>query len=415
MKVFYSISIFFLGIGLRLLSLFDTKAREFVTGRKAIFKRIEEALQNNSSPLIWVHCASLGEFEQGRPLIEALKSEFTRHKIFLTFFSPSGYRVRKNYRLADYVFYLPLDTAGNARKFVTRVKPDLAVFVKYEFWFHYSEWLKKNNVPLISVSSIFRKEQYFFRKTGSFNRRILKNISHFFVQNQESGELLTSINLYNWTVSGDTRFDRVKEIQQRRETIEIAARFKAGKKVLVIGSCWQEDLDILLPYINKHNGLKYIIAPHEISQPLLLNLQQSVEGESLLFSQTEGKNLEDYNVLIVDNVGLLSRLYSYGEFAYVGGGFGKGLHNILEAACYGIPVLFGNKNYLKFQEATDLAKLGGAFPVGSYSELKQRLEHLQSGNNYLLAADVCRTYVDENTGATERIMKYCRDVLKNRP
>ena len=265
MKVLYKISIFFLGLGLRFMSLFNTKAREFVTGRKGLFKKIDEAVKNNSQPMVWVHCASLGEFEQGRPVIEALKKAFPDHKVFLTFFSPSGYLVRKNYPTADYVFYLPLDTPANARKFVRKVKPRLALFVKYEFWFFYSRALKKAGIPLISISSIFRPEQFFFRKTGSFNRKILKNVTHFFVQNQESVELLRSINIYKVTLSGDTRFDRVKEIVDRREEIEIARRFKGDEKVFVIGSAWQEDLDVLTPFINE-NRLKFIIAPHEIDE-----------------------------------------------------------------------------------------------------------------------------------------------------
>ena len=410
MKILYSISIFFLGAGLKIASLFNTKAREFVTGRREIFKRIERALQNNSNPVVWVHCASLGEFEQGRPVIEALKAEFKNHKIFLSFFSPSGYRVRKDYPNADYVFYLPLDTALNARRFVQKVNPVLAIFVKYEFWFHYSEALKRNRIPLISISSIFRRNQYFFRKTGSFNRRILKNITHFFVQNQESVELLHSINLYNVSVSGDTRFDRVKQIVDRRNDIEIAKKFKGQEKVMVVGSAWPEDLDVLMPFINE-NKLKFIVAPHEITEDLLLPFQQALIVKSILYSQAEGKNLDDVSVLIIDNVGLLSKLYQYGEFAYVGGAFGKGLHNILEAACYGIPVLFGNKNYEKFQEATDLINRGGAFPVADYPDLKHKYEILNIPQSFILACEVCRQYVQENTGATEKIMEYCRGVL----
>ena len=410
MKVFYNISIFFLGLGLRLLSLFNPKAREFVTGRKDIFRKMDLALKNNAQPLIWIHCASLGEFEQGRPVIEALKKEFANHRIFLTFFSPSGYRVRKNYPGADYVFYLPLDTSKNARKFVSIVKPRLALFIKYEFWFHFSRTLKRNKIPLVSVSSIFRKEQYFFRKTGSFNRRILKNVTHFFVQNQESVELLNSINFYNVTVSGDTRFDRVREIVEHSEEIPLAARFKSNEKVFVIGSAWQEDIDVLMPFMNE-GKLKFIVAPHEIHEDQIQNLQRALAVKSIRYSQAAGENPEEANVLIIDNVGMLSRLYRYGEFAYVGGAFGKGLHNILEAACYGMPVLFGNRNYEKFQEAIDLINRGGAFPVEDFPDLKKKYELLNVPETFLLACEVCRQYVLENTGATEKIMDYCRGQL----
>lgn len=413
MKVLYNISIFFLGLGLRLLSLFNAKAREFVAGRRKIFEQLSP-VSDNIQPLVWVHCASLGEFEQGRPVIEALRSEFPDHKILLTFFSPSGYRLRRNYAHASYVFYLPLDTARNARRFIEIVKPRLAIFVKYEFWFHYSRVMKKKKIPLISISSIFRKEQYFFRKTGSFNRRILKHITHFFVQNQESVDLLRSINFYNVTLSGDTRFDRVKEIADRRDENEIARAFKGNEKVFVIGSAWQEDLDLLIPFINEAK-LKFIIAPHEVHENQIQNLRRSLGVKSILYSQAANKNLDEYHVLVIDNIGLLSRLYRYGEFAYVGGAFGKGLHNILEAACYGVPVMFGDKNYDKFQEAVDLINRGGAFPVADYPDLKRKYEMLNIPETFMLACEVCRQYVEENTGATKKIMNYCRQILEPKP
>lgn len=411
MKGLYNISIFIVSISLKLLSLFHTKARAFVTGRKRIFKKIDEALAENRNPIIWVHCASLGEFEQGRPVIEALKAAFKNHKIFLTFFSPSGYTVRKNYPHADYVFYLPWDTAKNARRLVSRIKPQLAIFVKYEFWFHYSQRLRKKKIPLISVSSIFRKDQFFFRKTGSFQRKILKNFTHFFVQNPESVELLKSINLYNSTHSGDTRFDRVKQIVQNSEENAIAGNFKGDEKVFVIGSCWQEDLDVLVPFMNE-NRLKFIVAPHEINDTVLRRLEQSLSVPSVLYSQAAGKKLAEFGVLIIDNVGMLSGLYRYGEFAYIGGAFGKGLHNILEAASYGMPVFFGNKNFEKFQEAVDLINRGGAFEIGDYTDLKQKYELLDIPENFLLACEMSRQYVEENTGATEKVMEYCRGILQ---
>ncbi|MEO5603679.1 MAG: glycosyltransferase N-terminal domain-containing protein [Cyclobacteriaceae bacterium] len=413
MKGLYNISIFFLGIALKLFSLFHTKAKAFVTGRKDIFKKLTEALAANTNPIIWVHCASLGEFEQGRPVIEQIKAEFHSHKIFLTFFSPSGYLVRKGYSNADYVFYLPLDTAKNARKFIGLLKPQLAIFIKYEFWFHYSRILKRNKIPLISISSIFRKNQIFFKRTGYFYRNILKNFTHFFVQNEESVSLLRSVDIYHCSLSGDTRFDRVKQIQQRAEEIEIARKFKADQKLFVIGSCWQEDLDVLIPFINE-NTLKFIVAPHEITDSLLENLERSLSVKWVLYSQTSGKNLEDFSVLIIDNVGMLSKLYRYGEFAYIGGAFGKGLHNILEAACHGIPILFGNKNYEKFQEAVDLINRGGAFEIADYPDLKHKYEMLNIPETFLLACEVCRQYVEDNVGATEKIMNYCRTVLKTK-
>jgi 3-deoxy-D-manno-octulosonic-acid transferase len=297
---------------------------------------------------------------------------------------------------------------------VRLVNPKLALFIKYEFWYHYSNVLRKHKIPLISISSIFRKDQYFFRKTGSFSRKILKNVTHFFVQNTESVELLQSINIYKATLSGDTRFDRVIEIAKSRQEVEIAKNFKGSEKVFVIGSAWQEDLDILVPFINE-NRLRFIIAPHEITDGLLQNLQRSLTVKSILYSQAEGKDLHEYTVLIVDNVGMLSRLYYYGEFAYVGGAFGKGLHNILEAACYGVPVLFGNRNYEKFQEAVDLTNRGGAFPVADYPDLRHKYEMLNTPETFLLACEVSRQYVEENTGATKKIMEYCREILNHTP
>ncbi len=410
MKFLYNIAIFSIGLALRILSLFNTKAREFVTGRRRIFRRIRETLDENAAPLIWVHCASLGEFEQGRPLIEALKQEFIDHKIFLTFFSPSGYLAKKDTAIADYVFYLPLDTKTNARKFVNSVQPSLAIFVKYEFWYYYARTLKKKKIPLISVSSIFRKEQLFFRKMGGLHRRILKSFTHFFVQNQESVDLLRSIDLFNVTVSGDTRFDRVKTIVNLAEEVPIAQKFKGMERVLVVGSAWQEDLDVLLPFINE-GKLKFIVAPHEINQQQIEALQRALTVRSVLYSEANEKPVADATVLIIDNVGLLSRLYRYGEFAYIGGGFGKGLHNTLEAACYGVPILFGNRNYEKFREAADLINRGGAFAVADYPDLKQKFKILNVPETFQLACDVNRQYVEDNTGATRKIMDHCRIIL----
>jgi len=410
MKVFYRVFIFFYGLGLRLAALFDEKAREFVAGRRNIFTRIADAMKGNTRPVIWMHCASLGEFEQGRPVIEALRSEFPHYRIFLTFFSPSGYRVRKNYPGADDIFYLPLDTKRNARRFVRLVKPAVALFVKYEFWHYYTQELKKQQIPLLSISAIFRPGQYFFRKTGSFNRRILRNVTHFFVQNQQSVELLQSINLYNVTLSGDTRFDRVMQIARQASEVEIAKAFKGNERVFAVGSAWPDDLEVLLPFINE-NRLKFIVAPHEIHEQQIADFERALTVPSIRYSQAAGQDLEAFSVLIIDNVGLLSRLYRYGEFAYVGGAFGKGLHNILEAACYGIPVLFGNRNYEKFQEAVDLTYRGGAFPVADYPDLKSKFEMLNTPETFVLACEVSRQYVRENTGATDKILDYLRNML----
>ena len=357
-----------------------------------------------------MHCASLGEFEQGRPVMEALKQEFPDYKILLTFFSPSGFEIRKNYSGADHIFYLPWDTKANAQKFVEIVHPALAIFIKYEFWYNYSYELKKKNVPQLSVSSIFREDQIFFKPYGKLFRKILKNFDYFFVQNEASVRLLRLVGIRNCMLAGDTRFDRVNEVVKKREEVPIAKTFKNGEKVLVAGSCWEEDFEVLVPFINE-NKMKFIIAPHEISEAGILDLEKSLQVKSVRYSKAVDGAVADVNVLIIDNIGLLSRLYHYGEFAYIGGGFGKGLHNILEAACYGIPILFGDKNYEKFQEANDLLNRGGAFPISSYTDLIEKFDLLAMPENFLLACEVTKAYVTENLGATEKVTTYCRKLL----
>ncbi len=393
-------------------SFFNKKALLFVKGRKNIFKKLHSEVGNEPQHLIWVHCASLGEFEQGRPIIEALKVRFPQHKILLTFFSPSGYENKKNYEHADSIFYLPWDTARNAKRFVAITQPVLAIFIKYEFWYNYSQALKEKSIPLISASCILRPDQAFFKWYGSIFRKTLSNFHYFFTQNNETHELLKKLNLPS-TVVGDTRFDRVHQITQTGAEIDLAARFKNNQKVFVAGSCWKEDMDVISPFINDHfQQLKFIIAPHEISESFLSYIEKSISAKCIRYSHA-GDGVEDYHVLIIDNIGMLSRLYRYGEFAFVGGAFGDGLHNILEAACYGLPIFFGNKNYKKYQEANDLIMRGGAFEVSGYTELKQKYESLNNRpENFLLACEVTRAYVDENLGATKKIVDYCANLIK---
>jgi 3-deoxy-D-manno-octulosonic-acid transferase len=408
----YNITIYLVRVLFKIAALFNSKARSFVTGRKGLLFTIQSSLLANNHPLIWVHCASLGEFEQGRPVIEALKKEFPSHKILLTFFSPSGYEVRKNYAHADYIFYLPWDTKKKAKQFVQITQPVLAIFVKYEFWLHYSRELKHKKIPIVSVSSIFRSNQYFFKNYGSFYRSILKDFSYFFVQNDASVKLLHSIGIKNCQRVGDTRFDRVNQILQQPGDIEIARKFKNNQPAFVVGSCWSEDLEVLAPLINE-NRTKFILAPHEISESFLSEIERSLQVKSIRYSLADRQQLEDYQVLLIDNVGMLSKLYRYGEYAFIGGAFGKGLHNILEAACYGVPIFFGNKNYQRFQEAVDLINRGGAFEVSDYADFKAKYEILHVPESFQLACEVTRQYVEENLGATEKIMKYCRNMLQS--
>lgn len=378
-----------------------------IQGQHKLIQKISGAFATNSSPVIWIHCASLGEFEQGRPVLEALRKLYPSYKTLLTFFSPSGYEVRKKYNQADWVFYLPWDTARNASQFIEAAKPVLTIFVKYEFWYHYSLELKKRNLPLISISAIFRKDQLFFKPYGNFYRGILETFTHFFVQNEESLKLIQSIGVQNATLAGDTRFDRVKSLVEQGIEIDIAKRFKGDQKTFVIGSCWPEDLTVLIPFINKKSpSLKFIIAPHEITESFIAHIEKDLTVSSIRFSQADNK-LEDTSVLIIDNMGVLSQLYRYGEFAYVGGAFGKGLHNILEPACYGIPIFFGNKNYKKFKEAVDLTNLGGAFIVNDFQDLSSKYEIANTPQTFLLACQVTQHYVEDNLGATKKIVDYC--------
>lgn len=410
-QFFYNFSIHILAGIYALAAMLNAKAKLFVSGRKNIFTRLAASFTSQQSPVIWIHCASLGEFEQGRPIIEALRPAFPSYKILLTFFSPSGYENKKDYSQADFIFYLPWDTPANARRFVEITKPVLAIFIKYEFWYNYSQALKNRSIPLISASCILRPDQAFFKWYGSVFRKTLHNFHYFFTQNIETQELLKKLNIPS-TVAGDTRFDRVHQITQAGAAIELAAQFKNNQKVLVAGSCWKDDMDVLSPFINDHyQQLKFIIAPHEISEAFITYIEKSISAKTIRYSQAK-EGVEDFDVLIIDNIGMLSRLYRYGEFAYVGGAFGDGLHNILEAACYGLPIFFGNKNYKKFQEATDLIMRGGAFEVSGYTELRQKYESLNNRpENFLLACEVTRAYVQENLGATKKIVDYCTKLI----
>jgi 3-deoxy-D-manno-octulosonic-acid transferase len=391
----------------------NEKARLFLKGRASFFKKFADALHPNTQPVIWMHCASLGEFEQGRPVLETLKNEYPEHKLLVTFFSPSGYEARKNYPHAHYIFYLPWDTRKNAEKFIEIARPVLVLFVKYEFWYHYVNELHRRKIPLVCISSVFRKQQIFFKWYGGFFRKMLQHFNHIFVQDHASVQLLKSINMRQVSHAGDTRFDRVWQLAQQPDTLPLVEQFKGRDKVMVIGSCWPEDLDVLMPFINEqHNRTKFIIAPHEISEQQLASIERGLRARSIRYSKAsvEGQ-LESFSVMIIDNIGMLARLYRYGEYAWVGGAFGKGLHNILEPACYGMPVFFGNKNYQKFPEALDLIYRGSAFAIADYHQLKKVFEMINEPGTYMLACEVSRQYVEEKRGATNKIMSYCRNLL----
>lgn len=409
MKLFlYNFFIWFYNLSTHLIAPFHNKVSYFVLGRKNLLRKVENEILKNV-PIIWFHCASLGEFEQGRPIMESIKQRYPNHKILLTFFSPSGYELCKNYGHADYIYYLPMDTERNARKWLDIIKPKAVFFIKYEFWHNFTNEIHQCNIPLFSVSCIFRENQIFFKSYGDFNRDILNKFTHFFVQDKKSQLLLKNIEIENATITGDTRFDRVNTIRQQAKEFAVVDAFKNRKKVFVIGSSWPEDMEVLAAFINQNEeDIKFIIAPHEIYEMAVKRIEKQIDKKTIRFSDATVENAKGCNVLIIDNMGMLSSLYQYGEYAYVGGAFGKGLHNILEAATFGLPVFFGNKNYDKFKEARDLIQLGGAYSVCDYHDLKQKFTHM----NLDIASTTAESYVQGNTGATEKILDYCEKYIQ---
>ena len=409
----YNIGIWIYWSAIRFSSIFNTKASDFVNGRKGVLSSIKD--QISKQDLIWFHCASLGEFEQGRPIIEEMREKYPQYKILLTFYSPSAYNIRKHYEGADYVTYLPIDSRKNASKFVEIVNPVIAVFVKYEFWHHYFEQLKNRQIPLVIISSIFRKDQIFFKKYGHFYREILSRATKIFTQDKNSIQLLTDIRVTDSEQAGDTRFDRVWQIKAEAKEVEYMSVFKGNANILVVGSCWKEDLEVLIPFINNSpSKLKFIIAPHEISNKNLQFLTKEIKLDCIKYSECQSRNPGQADVMIIDNVGLLSKLYNYGEYAFVGGAFGDGLHNILEPAAFGLPVFFGNRNFTKFKEARDLIEIGGAFSVSDYFDFSQKFIPLADPRQRSLVSDIVRSYVKSNTGATSIIMRYLSTILNGR-
>ncbi len=411
MILFYKSGIYIYSILARISAPFSIKARQFVAGRKRWQKILSEK-KDNKAKYIWMHCASLGEFEQGRPVIEEIKKQFPEYKIALTFFSPSGYEIRKNYDLADIVMYLPVDTKKNAAEFLNILKPEKAFFVKYEFWYFYISELKKRNIPLFVISAIFRKNQQFFKSTpwGKWYRKMLFMFEHIFVQNEESATLLQSIGIKNYTIAGDTRFDRVASIAKGSKKFPIVEKFKGNAKLIIAGSTWKPDEEILTEFINQNRDVKMIFAPHQVSETNINRLSQLLKTPTARFSQIENYDPEKLQAIIVDSIGILSSLYKYGDIAYIGGGFGVGIHNILEAATFGLPVIFG-PNHSKFKEAVDLKSEGGAYSVSSFEQLKTTMYSLLNDERVLRnASEICHKYVGKNIGSTILIIK---KVFKN--
>ena len=403
-RIIYGIAIFLYNLGIHLVALFNEKASLWVKGRKNIWTEIEQKVNQDDHP-VWFHCASLGEFEQGRPVIEEYKKRKPDARILITFFSPSGYLIRKDYPGADYVFYLPLDLARNVKQFLKLVNPAFVVFVKYEFWYNYLYQLQLKKIPVFLISANFRWDQWFFKWYGKSFREILKTFKHIFVQNEKSENILLEYGFNKITVSGDTRFDRVSQIVNDRKVIPEAENFKQGKLLLVAGSTWKEDEAILIKFINRNNrDLKWIMAPHEINIPHIERIERLIRKPSVRFSEAQGRDISFADVLIIDNIGMLSSLYAYGNLAWVGGGFGRGIHNILEPATFGIPVFFG-PNYKKFQEAVDLVRLKGAFVINSYEEFINCINPLLSSKELLEnTGEINSDYIHINIGAKDKIV-----------
>jgi 3-deoxy-D-manno-octulosonic-acid transferase len=408
LKLFYNIFIALYRVIIALFALGNKKARAWIEGRKSLFTDLKQKIAP-SDRIIWMHCASAGELEQGKPVLERLKTQYPQYKYLVTFFSPSGHEMGKKYKAADLISYLPLDTKANAERFLELVKPELVVFVKYEYWYHHLKIAAERRIPLLLVSAIFRKNQPFFKSYGGFYRRILGYYNRLFVQDNESRQLLESINIRHCTVSGDTRFDRVIAIAANFTKLELIERFVQHDRVFVSGSTWPDDEKLLADFYHTYTGtLKLIIAPHEINKAHIDHLF-SLFPNAIAYSQLE-QSSKEASVLIIDNVGMLSRLYRYATLTYIGGGFNKsGIHNTLEAAVWGKPVLFG-PNYQKFREARDLVDRRAGFSITHAEDLKRiATELLQDQGLLEQSSTAARTYVDENIGAAQKIMDYIQE------
>ncbi|RLD27178.1 MAG: 3-deoxy-D-manno-octulosonic acid transferase [Bacteroidetes bacterium] len=415
MRALYNILTHVAYAHLQLAKGFSKKLKLFVDGRNESFGILSSAIEPTDET-IWFHCASLGEFEQGMPIISAIKDTFPDHKIVLTFFSPSGYEIKKQTPLADVVAYLPFDTKRNAKKFISAVHPSMAIFVKYEIWPNYLFELQEQKVPALLVSGSFRKNQIFFKAHGGFMRKALRTIDHFFVQNAPSEALLKSLKLENITLSGDTRFDRVSHQIEMDNSLDFMDAFKGDSLCVVCGSTWPEDEELLLDYINSSEAtLKFVIAPHKIDATKIEYLRRRLTKKSVLFSEREHRDLSEFSIFIIDTIGYLTKIYSYADVAYVGGAAGtSGLHNILEPATFGIPIVIGN-NFNKFPEAKKLEQLAGLYSVSDAQDCSSVMEKLISDNNFRSKTGmIAGHFVNSNTGATRIIMEYIKQLHRHR-
>lgn len=401
----YQVGINIYGLLIFCVGLFNEKARKLSKGQQQAFKKLKAEIHANEQ-YTWFHAASLGEFEQGRPIIEGLKKEDPTIKILLTFFSPSGYEIRKNYDGADVICYLPLDTKCNTRRFFQSVKISKAIFIKYEFWPNYLTSLRKNSIPVYAISAIFRPEQAFFKWYGGWYKSLLKSFRQIFVQDLNSKLLLEKSGIGHVTVAGDTRFDRVTDLAKQAKHIPIIERFiKDSTKVIIAGSSWPKDEELLIRYLKSHTDIKLILVPHEIHETHIAGILKLTGDNHVRYTQAEEKEFSTERCLIVDTIGLLSSIYRYGQVAYIGGGFGAGIHNTLEAAVWNIPVVFG-PNYQRFKEARELISEGGGYDVDSYEELEQTLDQLLDNN---VSGKIAGDYVSQHAGATNIIIKQLKE------
>lgn len=410
MLFFYNFTANLTFLFLRIYALFNKKMKLFVRGRKETFQHLSSIKKDDR--VIWFHVASLGEFEQAAPLITAVKQNYEHHKIVITFFSPSGYEIRKNSNLGDIICYLPFDTRTNTKQFVELVHPEMAILVKYEFWPNLLHQLKRQSVPTILVSGIFREKQVFFKPFGIWMRKLLTSFDHFFVQDKASKKLMDSINFKNSSVSGDTRFDRVLKILEQDNTLPFISEFKDNQYTIVAGSTWREDEALLVNYINQSEDEKFIIAPHNIDTKAIQRLKRAIQKKTILYSEKDSKILSNYTVFIIDTIGLLTKIYSYADTAYVGGGFNTGLHNILEPATFGIPIVIGSE-YEKFREALDLVNLKGCISVQNQSAFSSIFNKLKDDINFRNEmGGINKTYIESNRGATAQIMQYIKTQIR---
>jgi len=411
LRFLYNILINIAWVGLKVVALFNAKIKLFVKGRKNSFPILKEKIASNSKS-IWVHVASLGEFEQGLPILERLRTKYPEHKLVLSFFSPSGYEVKKNTTVADVVVYLPMDSNSKVKRFLNLINPELAIFVKYEVWPNYLYHLKKRKIPTILVSAIFSKRQIYFKSYGRFMRKSLDTFSHFFVQDEKSKKLLESIGFNNATIGGDTRLDRVSEILKRNNQLDFMNRFKNNQLCLVAGSTWPEDEELLINHINNtKEKMKFVIAPHEIKPAHIEKITSVLQKRTILYSEIGSQNLKEFDILVVDTIGLLTKIYSYANIAYVGGGFATGLHNTMEPAVFGIPIIIGPQ-FEGFKEAKDLVKEGGIIPIssqGSFNNLMSEL--LDNPVSIKNIGETNSNYINSNRGAANLIMQHISKII----